>query len=143
MLKELTSENLQKVSKKEKGLYVIMFSSTTCGPCKTMKPVMASLDSHNPDINVYSVDTGKDPGLAQHFQIRSVPTIHFCKKREILYSFHGVTPEAQMQYVINNKDDAHFLEHGEFKQDEEKKSYLFPALVVAIVTLFVLLFIFT
>jgi thiol-disulfide isomerase/thioredoxin len=119
-VKELTSANLDKVGKKEKKLYVIKFSSPSCGPCNTMKPVIEELSKNNKDLSVYEVDTQKSPELAQHFEVRGVPTIKFCKKREILYSFTGVTPLGDLQYVIDNIDDPYFVEHGEFNRPKKK-----------------------
>jgi thioredoxin 1 len=137
MLKKLNSENFEYVAQTEKSLYIIKFGSQTCGPCHTMKPVLDKLAEENPGVSIYDVDTGEAPELAEHFGIRAVPTIHYCENREILYSFHGVTPLRDMQYVINNIDDPHFRETGEFKTEAQKKSYTFEIAVGAALLLFI------
>ncbi len=143
MLKQMTSENLDKIAKDEKGLYLIKFTSTTCAPCRVMAPVLESFVQHNPSISVYEVDTGTYPELASHFEVRGVPTTLFCKKREILYSFSGVRSEADLQYVVNNIDGQYFKEHGEFEVKPPVKNWWFAGTIVGIALFFVLLYLFT
>lgn len=137
MLKKLNSENFEYVAQSEKGPYIIKFGSETCGPCNTMKPVLDKLAQENQGISIYDVDTNESPELAAHFGIRAVPTIHYCEDREILYTFNGVTPLRDMQYVIDNINDPHFRETGEFKVENEKKSYAFEIAVGVALTLFI------
>ena len=103
-----------------------------------MTPVMEKLAKENPDFPIYKVDTAKSPELAQHFEIRGVPTFHFCKKRMIVYTMNGATPLGGLQFVINNLNDPYFLEHGEFKQPEKQKSYLFHGIIAFVVLALVL-----
>jgi thioredoxin 1 len=141
-LEKLTSDNLDSVAGEEKGPFVIKFFSPTCGPCHTMKPVIDALDQKNPEINIYEVDTSESPELAAHFEIRGVPAILVCENREVLYSFTGLTPLADMQFVLDNINDAYFRTHGHFKPVEAKKDWIFPAVVGGLLALFILLFIF-
>ncbi len=124
-MNKLNVENFDVVKNKEKGLFVIRFSSPTCGPCHTMTPVMEKLDENNPDLPVYEVDTMESPELAAHFGVRGVPYIVFCENREVLYSFTGVTPLGSLQFVIDNINDPYFRTHGHFKEPEKKKTWWF------------------
>lgn len=139
-MKELTTENFEQVVSSERGLFVIQFYSDTCMPCKTMEPVIKVLDDNNPSLNVYRVNTMADPELAQHFGVRGVPNIVFCEDREVLYRFTGVTPLADMQYVIENKNDPHFRATGEFKTAEKRPDLLFGGVIVGLIVLFLFLF---
>ncbi len=118
---QLTSRNLDRVAKREKGPYVIKFSSKSCGPCQVMKPVFEQFAKDN-GVSCYEVDVDDAYELAGHFGIRSVPTILFCQKREILYQFTGVVAKGDLEFVLNNLDDPYFKEHGEFKR-EQKRDY--------------------
>lgn len=137
MMKKLTNENFEEVAQSQKDLYIIKFGSKTCGPCNTMKPVLDALVQNNPETAIFEVDTDESPELAAHFGIRAVPTIHYCENREILYSFHGVTPLRDLQYVIDNKDDAHFRETGEFQKEDQNKDHTFGIIIAAVLTLVV------
>ncbi|MCR9205385.1 MAG: thioredoxin family protein [Halobacteriovoraceae bacterium] len=139
-MEKINTENFENVVNNEKGLFVIKFSSPTCGPCKTMGPVFEALDQNNPEVNVYEVDTMESPEIASHFGVRGVPYVVYCEEREVLYDFTGVTPLGSLQYVINNINDPYFRETGEFKQPAQKKTYIFEGIVGFIVLVFLGLF---
>ncbi|MEC7276706.1 MAG: thioredoxin family protein [Bdellovibrionota bacterium] len=134
----LTVENFEQVVNQEKGLFIIKFSSPTCGPCKSMAPVLKKLEQNNSGVNFYEIDTMQSPELAAHFNVRGVPYIAFCENREVIYDFTGLTPIGSLQYVINNINDAYFREYGEFKTEEKAKNYWFELTLAFIVLIFIL-----
>lgn len=142
MENKITLENFDALISSQTRPYAIRFSSKTCGPCNTMIPVVEKVRSENPGFNFFEIDTDEEPELSSHFGIRSVPTIHICEQREILFSFHGITPFRDIHFVINNLNDPYFKEHGHFKANSDKKNYTFEIAVVSLVILFTLLFIF-
>jgi thioredoxin 1 len=141
-VKELTSENFEEVANSEKGLFIIKFFSDTCGPCKTLDPVFNLLEEKNPIINFYKVNTGLSPELAEHFEVRGVPTVVYCENREILYRFVGLTPLVDFQYVIDNINDPYFRETGNFKLPEKKKDWIYIGVIILITIIFLILFFF-
>ena len=133
-MKELSSENftdLDQIKKDEN--YIIVFSSTTCGPCQTMKPVLKALDENNKNILFFEIDTGSSPELASHFGVRGVPSIYICENREVLFSFSGVTPLRDLQYSIDNINDPYFREHGEFNIPKPQTDHTFNIVIIFIV----------
>ncbi len=142
MKKEITPDIVENIEFIEKSPYILKFSSPTCAPCNSMKPVMEAFEKEKPDFVVYEVDTQESPEIAAYFNIRSVPTIHVCEKRDILYTFTGLTPLRDLLFVVNNLDDKVFRETGLFATEETKKSFMFEIIIGALLTLFVLLYIF-
>lgn len=134
----MNNENFESIASSEKGVFVIKFYSDTCGPCKTMAPVFEALSENNPDINVYEVNTMESPEIADNFGVRGVPYTAICENREVLYDFTGLTPLGKIQYVINNINDSHFRLTGEFKAPETNKTYVFEAIVISLILIFVL-----
>lgn len=55
------------------GVYVA-FTSPTCGPCATMKPIMTRV-AEELSRNLFIVDATEVKGLAVAFNIRAVPTV--------------------------------------------------------------------
>jgi thioredoxin 1 len=52
------------------------FTSPTCGPCKSVKPVISELTEDHPRITWVTVDTAADSGnLATAHKITHVPTM--------------------------------------------------------------------
>lgn len=142
-MKQLTSENFEEVANSEKGLFIIKFFSDTCGPCKTMDPVLTLLEEKNPNLNIYKVNTGLSPELADHFGVKGVPTISYCENREVLYQFVGLTPLSDLQYVIENINDPYFRETGNFKLKEKKKDWIFIGVIILLCVFFLIFFLFT
>jgi thioredoxin 1 len=144
-MEKLTGSNFEEVVSSQEGLFVIKFSSPTCGPCGTMKPVFKALDDNNPSLNVFEVDTSESPELASHFGVRGVPYVTFCENREVLYDFTGVTPLADLQFVVDNIDDPHFRETGQFQVQEsnEKKNWWFEITLGTGILIYVLVMILT
>lgn len=141
-MKRINVENFDQIANGEKGLFIIKFFSPTCGPCNTMTPVFNALNENNPEVNVYEIDAMESPELAAHFGVRGVPYVTYCENREVLYSFTGVTPLADLQFVIDNINDAYFRTHGEFRKNDAPKSRAFEISVILIIVIFIMLFIF-
>jgi thioredoxin-like negative regulator of GroEL len=51
---------------------VLYFSSTYCGPCRTFKPIMESLQT---EMSITFINTDSSPQTAQQHNVRSVPTV--------------------------------------------------------------------
>jgi thioredoxin 1 len=72
---------------------VMRFTAPWCAPCKMLAPVIQGLAQDFPDVIFETVDVDNNPDLAQHFNIRSVPTVLIVNKDEqILHTFVGVQP---------------------------------------------------
>ena len=50
---------------------VLYFSSPWCGPCRSFKPVMESLQN---EMSITFIDVDSSPQTAQQYNVRSVPT---------------------------------------------------------------------
>ena len=61
------------------GVSIIDFYSTHCGPCRALLPVLLDIEGQMPFINLVKVNTDFCPGLADRFQISSLPTLYLAK----------------------------------------------------------------
>jgi thioredoxin len=56
------------------GITVLDFTAAWCGPCRTIKPVLAALaDEYK--VRVVMIDCDAEPILAEQFGVRSMPTV--------------------------------------------------------------------
>jgi thioredoxin len=55
---------------------IVDFTATWCGPCQRIAPILEELaDEYKKDIVIYKVDIDKERGLAEAFNVSSIPAI--------------------------------------------------------------------
>jgi len=71
---------------------ILVFSTQSCGPCQTLKPVLGKIAQMHKDINVIIVDASENPKLNVKFKVMSLPTVIFLragKEQKRLTGFHS------------------------------------------------------
>lgn len=83
---------------KQKGLVIIDFNTTWCGPCKRFAPVFEQMAAKYPGVTFLSVDSEKieHPDTEA---ISSVPTFKILLDGEVKREFSGVNAERLEEYI--------------------------------------------
>ncbi|WP_309384539.1 thioredoxin [Cerasicoccus frondis] len=76
---------------------LVDFWAPWCGPCREMTPVVNSVaDNYQGKVSVFKVNVDDQPGLAQKYNVRGIPTFLIFKNGKLVAREMGVIPEAQL-----------------------------------------------
>ncbi len=98
---EVTEDTFADEIEGAEGLAMVDFWAEWCGPCRMVGPIVEELASEYADrLKVGKVDVDENQGIAQRFNIRSIPSILFFKDGEHVDTVVGAVPKAQLEQKI-------------------------------------------
>ncbi len=81
---------------------MVDFGATWCGPCRALAPLVEELaKEYAGRLKVATVDIDQAPGVAQQFNIMSVPTLIFFKGGQAKDKVIGVKGKADLKARID------------------------------------------
>lgn len=83
MVKELKNE-LEFDELTSKGVSLVDFNATWCGPCRMLKPIFHEASDEVENANFIGVDVDEFPALAGKFNVRAVPTLVLIKDGKVV-----------------------------------------------------------
>lgn len=95
---DLTQENFNATV--EKGTVFLDFWAPWCGPCKFFKPIFEEAAKKHPHVVFGKINTQEQVGLAEAFQIRSIPTLMVIRDGIALYQEAGALPAQALEDLI-------------------------------------------
>jgi thioredoxin 1 len=109
---ELTKDNFEQVVTSNPTV-IIDFWAPWCGPCKGFAPVFEKVAENHPDVVFAKVNTDEEQEIAQHFQIRSIPTLMVFRDQIIVFSQPGALPQGALEQVVEKAKE---LDMNEVRQ---------------------------
>ena len=84
-----------------KGLVLVDFFATWCGPCKMLTPVLEEVSEEmKDDVTIVKVDVDQESNLAGKFGVMSIPTLILFKDGEIINKTLGFQPKPAIKEFI-------------------------------------------
>ncbi|MBS6005819.1 MAG: thioredoxin [Clostridium baratii] len=83
-----------------KGVVLVDFFATWCGPCKMIAPIIDELEAEVGDVKFVKVDVDESPEVATRYGIQSIPTLKVFKDGENVDTVVGFLPKEQIKALI-------------------------------------------
>ena len=103
MAKIINTAQFKSEVENSKGVIVVDFFATWCGPCKMLAPVFESLGEEMKDKAMFAkVDIDESLELAQQFSITTVPTVMVFKDGKPVDSLVGFIPKDKLKALVTS-----------------------------------------
>lgn len=97
----LTNANFTKEAEQNKGLTVIDFWATWCGPCMMLSPIIEEIADERDDVKICKINVDEEMELAQKFRVMSIPTLVFLKDGKFIYQMVGLREKNDIMEAID------------------------------------------
>lgn len=96
--KTVTDTDFGAEVEQQKGLTIVDFWATWCGPCRMIAPILEQLvDEYAGKVTVAKLDVDANPRAAARFGVRSIPTLLFFKDGKLVDQVIGAVPKAMIE----------------------------------------------
>ncbi|MDJ0537075.1 MAG: thioredoxin-disulfide reductase [Xenococcaceae cyanobacterium MO_207.B15] len=94
---------LRKLFHESDRLLMVKYVSPTCGPCKTLKPMLDKVVAeYEGKIHFVEIDIVEDPEIAKMGQVVGTPTIQFFHDKELVKEMKGIKQKSEYRQVIDS-----------------------------------------
>lgn len=80
---------------------MVDFWAPWCGPCRSFAPIYEQVSGQYPGVIFGKVNTEVEQELAEHFEIRSIPTLMAVREQVVIFMQAGALPAAALHDVID------------------------------------------
>lgn len=83
-----------------KGVALVDFWATWCGPCKMISPIIEGLATEIPEVKFAKVEVDENPQISSRYRITSIPTLIIFKDGVVVDTIVGFRPKHEIEKMI-------------------------------------------
>ncbi|XP_050227197.1 NADPH-dependent thioredoxin reductase 3 [Mercurialis annua] len=93
---------LRKLYHESPRLICVLYTSPTCGPCRTLKPILSKvIDEYDQNVHFVEIDIEEDQEIAEAAGIMGTPCVQFFKNKEMIRNIPGVKMKKEYREFID------------------------------------------
>lgn len=96
MLKHIDENNFKNEVLEGKGVVLVDFFATWCGPCQMLTPVLEKIAKSRTEIDIAKIDVDQMPELAVEYGVEVVPTMVIFKNGKAMKIMEGFRSEEEI-----------------------------------------------
>lgn len=81
-------------------MLIVDFWGPNCAPCTIFGPTFEEVSEEFPEALFGKVNTEQEPELANHFNVRSIPTVMMVREKVILFCEPGAFPKKNLKAIV-------------------------------------------
>lgn len=113
----ITDDNFDELVVKSEIPVLIDFWAPWCGPCRVIGPIINELATdYKGRVLIGKINVDQNPGLSQHFRVKSIPTLMFIKNGQMVERISKLIPKPNLEEML---DDLIALEVPAIVSEEE------------------------
>lgn len=117
---ELTNDNFEQTIT-DSEFVIVDFWAPWCAPCRSFAPTYEKVSEEYDNIVFAKVNTEEEQDIAQHFQIRSIPTLMIFREKVIIFSQPGALPESAFKQLVDRAGELDMAEVRKQIEEDQKK----------------------
>ena len=94
---------LRKLYHESDRLLTVLYTSPTCGPCRSLKPILNKVvDEYQGKIHFVEIDIAEDPEIAKAAGVNGSPTVQMFRNKERVANLPGVKMKSEYRKLIES-----------------------------------------